>query len=196
MGPTIRIAAFFLALAVFVTPAMPQASTATVSGTIRDQTGAVIPGASVTLTNTATGISAKASANVAGFYFFPGIVPGPYDLVVEASGMQKFDGKLTVQVQQSAVVDAVAEGRAGDHGGVRAGRDPHAHHGQPHPGSHAGAASASSSCRSTAASSTTLLLTVPGMEQESEYDSVSTRAFGMRRGSTEFVLDGAATRTG
>src|SRR2546422_3850765 len=38
-----------------------------------------------------------------------------------------------------------------------------------------------------------LLQTVPGLEIETEYDSVSARAFGMRRGSTEFVLDGAAT---
>ncbi len=40
---------------------------------------------------------------------------------------------------------------------------------------------------------TSLLQTVAGLEEETEYDSVSSRGFGMRRGSTEFVLDGAAT---
>src|SRR5262249_24264580 len=87
--------------------AWSQASTATVSGTLRDQTGAVIPGGSVALTNTDTNITAKTSTNQVGFYMFPGVLPGPYKLAVEASGMQKYEGALTVQVQQSAVVDVV-----------------------------------------------------------------------------------------
>ena len=191
MGPMIRIAALFLALAVFVTPAMPQASTATVSGTVRDQTGAVIPGASVILTNTATGISAKASANVAGFYFFPGIVPGPYDLVVEAPGMQKFAGKLTVQVQQSAVVDAALKvGQATTEVSVQD-VTPIVTTDNPTLG-HTLERERIEQLPINGRFIYTLLLTVPGMEQESEYDSVSTRAFGMRRGSTEYVLDGAA----
>jgi protocatechuate 3,4-dioxygenase beta subunit len=85
--------------------AWPQASTATVSGTVRDQTGAVIPGGSVTQANTDTNVTSRTSTNQAGFYMFPGVLPGPYKLVVEASGMQKFEGTLIVQVQQSAVVD-------------------------------------------------------------------------------------------
>jgi hypothetical protein len=102
-----RFALFVLALGLLTPPASPQASTATVSGTVRDQTGAVIPSASVTLTNTATSVVSKTSANMSGFYIFAGIVSSPYELVVEAAGMQKFEGKLTVQVQQSTVVDAV-----------------------------------------------------------------------------------------
>ena len=47
--------------------AWPQASTGMVSGTIKDRTGALIPSASVTLTNTATNVSAKTLANRAGF---------------------------------------------------------------------------------------------------------------------------------
>src|SRR5215831_7572621 len=86
-------------------PAWPQASTGTVSGTIKDRTGALIPSASVTLTNTATNVSAKTVANGTGFYVFPGATAGPYTLTAESPGMQKFEGTLTVQSQESTVVD-------------------------------------------------------------------------------------------
>jgi len=46
-------------------PLWPQASTATVSGAVRDQTGAVIPAASVMLRNTATNVGSKTSTNEA-----------------------------------------------------------------------------------------------------------------------------------
>src|SRR6266487_2848077 len=86
-------------------PAWPQASTGSVSGTVRDQSGAAIPGASVTLTNTATNVAAKSTTNESGFYRFPGINPGQYSLTADTAGMQKFEGNLTVQVQESTVVD-------------------------------------------------------------------------------------------
>ena len=102
-----RSALFLTVFTFFLQSAWPQASTATVSGTVRDQSGAVIPNAAVTLTNSATNVASKTSTNGVGFYIFAGVVPGSYDLVAEAPGMQKFEGKLTVQVQQNAVVDAV-----------------------------------------------------------------------------------------
>lgn len=57
--------------------ALPQASTAIVRGTVRDQVQAVVPGANVVLTNTATNVSRRASTNEAGLYVFPGAFPGP-----------------------------------------------------------------------------------------------------------------------
>src|SRR5213080_212837 len=93
-------------VAVMLTPAAwPQGSTATVSGTVRDQSGAVIPTAAVTLTNSATNVTSKTKTNETGFYLFPGQVPGPYVLSAEAAGMQKFEGSLRVDVAQSAVVN-------------------------------------------------------------------------------------------
>src|SRR5437899_800229 len=97
---------FCILLIVLIAPSgHPQASSATISGTVRDQTSAVIPSATVTLTNQNTNVASKTTANNVGFYIFPGTPPGPYVLVVEATGMQKFEGSLVVQVQQSAVVD-------------------------------------------------------------------------------------------
>ena len=84
-----------------VPSAWPQASTASVSGTVRDQSAAVIPGATVTLTNKATNVLRKTTANEVGFYVFPGVVPGPYTLSVEAAGMQKFEGNLTVRCSRT-----------------------------------------------------------------------------------------------
>ena len=88
-------------------PAFPQASTATVSGTVRDQSGAVIPRAGVSLVNTATNVKSQTITNEIGFYMFPGVIPGPYRLEAESAGMQRYEGAVTVQVQQSVVVDPV-----------------------------------------------------------------------------------------
>ncbi|MFB3828128.1 MAG: carboxypeptidase regulatory-like domain-containing protein [Bryobacteraceae bacterium] len=89
----------------FVLPAMPQSGTGAVSGSVTDQSGSFVPGATATLTNTATQVTLKTTTNDVGFYMFPGITPGSYSLSVEAPGMEKFEGTLTVQVQQRAVVD-------------------------------------------------------------------------------------------
>lgn len=85
--------------------AWPQASTGSVSGTVRDQTGAAVAAAPVELTNTATQIVSRTTTNEVGFYLFPGVMPGVYRLAVKATGMESFEGRLTVQVQQSAVID-------------------------------------------------------------------------------------------
>src|SRR3954447_13172960 len=94
-----KLAFCVLLLTLIALPAWPQASTGSVSGTVRDQSGAAIPGASVVLTNTATNSAAKSTTNESGFYRFPGINPGPYSVTADSAGMQKFEGTLTVQVQ-------------------------------------------------------------------------------------------------
>jgi hypothetical protein len=88
-------------------PGWTQSSTSTVHGSVRDSSGAVIPAAAVTLTDTATGVQRKTVANGAGLFVFPGVIPGPYRVSVEAPGMQRFEGTLTVQVQVDAEVNAV-----------------------------------------------------------------------------------------
>ena len=95
----------FLFLLVF--PALPQSGTGSVSGSVRDQSGSFVPGATATLRNTATNLTMKTACNEVGFYMFPGVSPGPYRLVVESPGMERFEGALNVQVQQRAVVDVV-----------------------------------------------------------------------------------------
>jgi hypothetical protein len=172
--------------------AWPQASTGSVSGTVRDQSSAVVPSANVSLTNTATNVTSKTTTNPVGFYIFPGVVPGPYRLTAEASGMQKFEGVLTVQVQQSVVVDPVLKvGQTATEVQVTD-VTPLVTVDNPTLG-HVLERQRIEQLPINGRMITALLQTVVGLEEETEYDSVSTRAFGMRRGSTEFVLDGAPT---
>jgi len=183
---TSRVQKFMLSMLVIalITPsAWPQASTAAVSGTVRDQTGAVIPGASVTLTNTNTNVASKSTTNQAGLYLFPGTVPGPYTLVVEAPGMQKFEGSLVVQVQQSAVVDVTLI--VGQTTTAISVQDvtPMVSTAVPTLG-HVLERTRIEQLPINGRSLTSLLQTVPGQE--------GTRAFGLRDFSWEMVLDGAA----
>jgi hypothetical protein len=121
-----------------------------------------------------------------------GVVPGPYVLSVEAAGMQRFEGKLVVQVQQSAVVDPVlrvgqttTEVRVEDVTPMITVDNPTL--------GHVLERARIEQLPINGRFLTQLLQTVPGLEEEVEYDSVSTRGFGMARGSTEYVLDGAST---
>jgi hypothetical protein len=96
-----------LLIVLFAAPSMPQSSNGSVRGTVQDQTKAVIPGASVTLTNTATNAEFRSTTNQAGLFVFPAVPAGPYKLGSSFAGMQKFEGVLTVRVQSSETVDIV-----------------------------------------------------------------------------------------
>lgn len=95
----------FALLATLSIPALPQSSTGKVSGTVLDQSGALVPGARISLTNTATNVAFWTASNEAGVYVFPGVTPGPYRLAAEAPGMEKFEATLTVQVQSAVTVN-------------------------------------------------------------------------------------------
>ncbi|HWQ92940.1 MAG TPA: TonB-dependent receptor [Clostridia bacterium] len=96
-----------LTLALLNPCAWPQASNGRVSGTVRDQSGAAIPNLHAALTNTATNMTSATQTNEVGFYFYPAAIPGPYRLVIEAPGMEKYEVVFTVQVAQSVVIDPV-----------------------------------------------------------------------------------------
>ena len=80
--------------------------TASLTGTIRDNTGAVIPDASVTLKNTATGIARDLKTNAAGEYVAAAVPPGQYNLIVTVAGFRKYqaDGVI-LRVAQNARID-------------------------------------------------------------------------------------------
>src|SRR5579863_6504446 len=66
------------------------AVTGRISGTVKDPTGAVVPNAQVTALETQTGIKTVTKADSAGFYSFPSLPVGHYDLEVRASGFKDF----------------------------------------------------------------------------------------------------------
>lgn len=78
-------------LLLWAAAALAQGSgTCTVTGTVYDQSGAVVSGAKVKLTRTATNTSRETVANGSGFFSFIGIPAGNYDVKVEAKGLAAF----------------------------------------------------------------------------------------------------------
>ncbi len=171
------LAAFLLAL-----PSYPQASSGRISGTVRDESQSVIPNANLELTNTATGVTFRTVSNNVGFYIFPGLVPGNYELEASSPGMQKYTVAAVVQVQQSLVIDPVMRvGSSATKVEVVA-VAPLVTVDNPTLGSVLERARIEQ-LPINGRNVTSLLATVPGME--------GNRAFGMRMGSQELVLDGA-----
>jgi hypothetical protein len=86
--------------------AFAQSGNGIVKGTIIDSTGASITGASVKLTNTGTNATRTATSADGGLYYFGEIPPGKYSLTVEQAGFKRWAGEFSLQVGQSATVDA------------------------------------------------------------------------------------------
>jgi len=105
------VAACFTALLLTTTTAFGQASnTATIRGTVEDSSGGVLPGATVTLTNTATKAVLTAVTDERGGYLFPAIFGGSYDLKVELSGFKTYEQKaIVLQAQDTRGVDVRLE---------------------------------------------------------------------------------------
>src|SRR5262249_50694785 len=82
------MALFCLALSLCA-PAIAQTVTGTLSGTVADASGAVIPGAKVTAKNTETGLSREVTTNAEGSFQMPFLPLGFYDVIAEAKGFQK-----------------------------------------------------------------------------------------------------------
>src|SRR6185295_4968261 len=82
------LASTLLVFLVLSTPAFSQSTYATVSGTVSDSTGAVLPGVSLTATNNATGVVATVITNEAGAYNFASLLPGVYKVSAELPGFQ------------------------------------------------------------------------------------------------------------
>ena len=103
-----------LATCVFVLTAtsfaQSQIGGASLNGTVTDPSGASVPRAKVTATNTATGLARNTETNDAGFYAFAGLPVGTYDVTVDAQGFKaaKRTG-LQLQVGAAATIDVRLE---------------------------------------------------------------------------------------
>src|SRR5262245_3238114 len=89
--------------------AMAQTANGVIKGTVFDASKAVVPGAQVTITNQNTNVSSKTPTNEAGIYYVGAVQPGPYTIGVEVTGFKKWEGKIDLQVGQTAVVDVALE---------------------------------------------------------------------------------------
>ena len=77
-----------------------------ISGRIDDPSGATVPRAAVTLTNTATNAVRNTESSGAGLYTFPSVPPGVYNLKAEHPGFRTVtSNNVQLQVQQSVRLD-------------------------------------------------------------------------------------------
>jgi len=80
----------FVAALIFLPPpnTYTQVAGAMLAGTVSDQSGAVIPNASIAVKNEATGVVSNVTTDSAGFYSVPNLIPGVYDVTTSARGFK------------------------------------------------------------------------------------------------------------
>lgn len=86
-----------------------QINTATISGTVQDTSHAAVPGASVTVVQTATGTSRTVDTNGVGFFNVPLLQPGEYSVTVSKQGFRTATEQIQLQVNQLANLDFALE---------------------------------------------------------------------------------------
>ena len=92
--------------------AQAQMTRGSLGGTVRDDTGGVLPGVTVTITNEATGITRSVVTNTVGFYRAPALEPGTYSVAVEISGFRRLE-RRGVQVITNQETSFSAELKVG-----------------------------------------------------------------------------------
>src|SRR5207247_9810249 len=85
-----RVGAMAVCVCLCVAPEVfTQTIRATLTGTVTDPNGAVVPGATVNATNVATNISSEAQTNQVGTYTFTALPPGEYHGALEITGLKR-----------------------------------------------------------------------------------------------------------
>jgi hypothetical protein len=83
-----RVFAALIAVALWALPAAAQEQTGAIQGSVKDPTGAVLPGVTVEVKNQATGAVQSTVTDASGIYRFPALAPGRYDLSATLSGFE------------------------------------------------------------------------------------------------------------
>ena len=152
MRASLRRGVFALSAIFFLisTQQLPaQSSSGTITGSVTDSTGAVVPGATVTILNPVSGYTRTATkSDGSGSYQFQNIPFNPYHLTVKAAGFaplaQDVEVKSPVVVKVTSALErggSVDDGEGGENGGRSAGErldDAYRHRPQPVPGAATG----------------------------------------------------------
>jgi hypothetical protein len=84
--------------------------TASITGTVRDASGAIVPGAEVKVVSGSIGLTRVATTNADGNYLAPGLPAATYDLSVTAQGFKVFQAnRIVIQVAEKARVDVTLQ---------------------------------------------------------------------------------------
>ena len=110
---TLFVIFFTIAL---IAPVFAQFDSGQISGFVRDESGAVVPGAVVVATNEGTGEERRTTTNADGYYVFPQLFVGRYSIAVEAAGFKKFlktgivlNAEAKVSVSVALTIGAVTD---------------------------------------------------------------------------------------
>ena len=93
-------------MALLTNLAFGQAESGTISGTVRDATGAVVIGAKVTAKNAATAAERTVQTGSTGQYSIPGLTPANYEVTISSPNFATFKAKVEVAVGGITTVDA------------------------------------------------------------------------------------------
>jgi len=104
---SITLVFLFLAVLLLSAPTWGQASyTAQIRGVVKDQSGAVVPKATITITNDATGISETSRSDDHGLYVLTGLRPAVYTIKADAASFRPAEeNNVVLQVAQQATID-------------------------------------------------------------------------------------------
>ncbi|GIU75742.1 MAG: hypothetical protein KatS3mg004_2829 [Bryobacteraceae bacterium] len=110
MSTNTRICTLFALLALLALSANGQTITGAITGTVTDPSGAIVPNATVTATNTATNLTYETRTNEAGVYNLLFLPVGDYTVTVAAQGFKRSTlGPFKLEVNQTARVDVRLE---------------------------------------------------------------------------------------
>jgi len=84
---------------------LAQSDTGKISGTVKDQNGAIVPGATVTVTNPRTGEARSATSNTDGFFSIPALKASTYNITAETSGLSAKVDQINLNVGQELTVN-------------------------------------------------------------------------------------------
>jgi hypothetical protein len=107
---TLRLAVWLLAVFGLVAgiPGLAQSGRGTLTGSVKDTTGAVVPGVTISLKEINTGSRREASTSGEGLYTFSELSPGTYSLTITSPGFQSYiQNGITVNVGSTATINAV-----------------------------------------------------------------------------------------
>src|SRR5262245_50711507 len=97
--------AFLMATFLSATAVLAQVDRASLGGTVRDESGAALPGAAVTVTHVKSGLSQSLVTQADGGFLAVGLAPGEYRVEAEVRGFQKRLESLILEVGQKARLD-------------------------------------------------------------------------------------------
>ena len=100
-----KLFAIYVTALLFSAVAFGQAGTGSVAGIVKDQSGAVVPGATVTATNTSTQLTRTAKTGSNGGYNFTALPPGTYDVSANAANFTPTKQRIEVTVGSSSSLD-------------------------------------------------------------------------------------------